>query len=655
MGTFGGRALRDTQEAILNQQNQALQAGYTQALGASQTDLSRQAQLASTAGQLTQAGQQNLGTIGTQTASTAQSEAARQQAAQQQVADLARMQQGLTTADAAALESVGLAQQQQQQRGLDVAYQDYQNQIQYPQTQINNMSTTLRGLPPTAVPTTGTTSGYTTTFAPSPLSGIAAAYGTYKGLTSPGGVFAKGGLAQGYAEGGAVTGGNDDDLHASVMADYGQYFNTGGAAPGYADDGLVDTENPADLVAPTYSSPPQRQIEPSGGGYAPPPQTAAGRLAGINPELAALMDVYKVGTVDYTDAINTNRKDIATERAAYKTALADMARTGVASGPSEAEKWFKFAAAYADPGKTGSFLEGTGHAATAMAEHRAEQRKADAANALNQAQYGFKGHEVDLESLRDEGKTLQSLQSEQSKGRLAIIQDVIKESIAANKKPPAWAVYELYQEQEKAAGRKPLDWDAYRLEGESARGTKIIMPETKGETKYDEAFGSEMAKRDSDLMGQADAIPKQLATSNRVRDLLKQNPITGVGAEALLGVNNVLVAGGMIDPKRGITTQLLVSNLANEMLANVKASGLGTGQGFTDKDAKLLAGAVAGTIELNAATLLELANISDRVAAGVAQRYNSFVKRTSPRKREFYGIQPMEIPGAVAVPEPAFH
>jgi hypothetical protein len=129
------------------------------------------------------------------------------------------MQQGLTTADAAALESVGASQQQQQQRGLDVAYQDYQNQIQYPQTQINNMSTTLRGLPPTAVPTTGTTSGYTTTFAPSPLSGIAAAYGTYKGLTT---AQAKGGLIQGYAAGGAVEG--DNDLYSSVMADYGQYL-----------------------------------------------------------------------------------------------------------------------------------------------------------------------------------------------------------------------------------------------------------------------------------------------------------------------------------------------------------------------------------------------------------------------------------------------
>jgi len=52
MGEFGSRALRDTQEAILNQQAQAAQQGYGQALAASQADLARQAQLAGTVGSI---------------------------------------------------------------------------------------------------------------------------------------------------------------------------------------------------------------------------------------------------------------------------------------------------------------------------------------------------------------------------------------------------------------------------------------------------------------------------------------------------------------------------------------------------------------------------------------------------------------------------
>jgi len=52
MGEFGSRALRDTQEAILNQQAQAAQQGYGQSLSAAQADLARQAQLAGTVGSI---------------------------------------------------------------------------------------------------------------------------------------------------------------------------------------------------------------------------------------------------------------------------------------------------------------------------------------------------------------------------------------------------------------------------------------------------------------------------------------------------------------------------------------------------------------------------------------------------------------------------
>jgi hypothetical protein len=59
-GQMSDRALRDTQEAILAQQNAALQAGYGQAAGLSANDLARQAQLAGTAGGLGTSQQQIL-------------------------------------------------------------------------------------------------------------------------------------------------------------------------------------------------------------------------------------------------------------------------------------------------------------------------------------------------------------------------------------------------------------------------------------------------------------------------------------------------------------------------------------------------------------------------------------------------------------------
>jgi hypothetical protein len=147
MGEFGNRALRDTQESILGQQASALQQGYGQALAASQADLQRQ------------------------------------QSALGQVADISKLQQGLATADAAALQSVGAERQALQQRGLDTAYQDFLTQQQWPQQQVNAMSATLRGLPPAAVPSAGTQVGATTQFTQSPLSQVAQAYNLAQGIS----------------------------------------------------------------------------------------------------------------------------------------------------------------------------------------------------------------------------------------------------------------------------------------------------------------------------------------------------------------------------------------------------------------------------------------------------------------------------------------
>jgi hypothetical protein len=321
MGDFGGRALRDTQEAILANQTQALNTGYTQALNASAADLTRQQ------GALSQAG------------------------------DLAKMQQGLSIADAAALESVGASQEARQQKGLDVAYQDFQNQINYPQTQINNMSTTLRGLPPAAIPTTGTSSGYQTQYTPSPLSQVAGAFATYKGLTGA----AKGGLIDGYAEGGAVSGG--EDLHGSVMTDYGQYFKRGGMVPGYAEEGYVDTQDPAELVD---------------GGQAFADQYAQGQLEYPTQQDAPVM---AAPTTSYTQdpevmRANAERKALLKQ---LQTSLS-TAPVGRDTGPTESEMWLNRAAAFLDPGKTGSFGEGLQHMTAVEAGHQAEKRKARIAN-----------------------------------------------------------------------------------------------------------------------------------------------------------------------------------------------------------------------------------------------------------------------------------
>lgn len=249
MGEMGSRALRDTQEAVLNAQAQAAQQGYGQAMSAAQADLARQAQLAGTvgsisgadlsrilqggaqygqlgqtAGQLTSQQMQNLANLGQtsgqltgqqmqniaalaqartqagqtqqqfglQAAQAAQAARAadyqRQMSALNQFAAMQQQEQAMKAADVAALETAGQSQQTQQQRQLDAAYQQFMEQQMYPKQQLDWLSTQVRGLAP-IVPTTTTQSGQTmgATYSPSPLSQLAAGVYTYKGLSGLGG------------------------------------------------------------------------------------------------------------------------------------------------------------------------------------------------------------------------------------------------------------------------------------------------------------------------------------------------------------------------------------------------------------------------------------------------------------------------------------
>ena len=127
MMTDTARALRDTQEATLAEQNKALQAGYGQAAELASGDLARQAGLATAAGGL------------------AGADITRRLAGAEQLGGLAQTAQSLGLTGAQAVGNVGMQQQAQAQKNLDVAYGDFLRQQGYNQEQINNAMATLKG------------------------------------------------------------------------------------------------------------------------------------------------------------------------------------------------------------------------------------------------------------------------------------------------------------------------------------------------------------------------------------------------------------------------------------------------------------------------------------------------------------------------------
>jgi hypothetical protein len=244
-GQFGSTRQGDVTDQAINNQEQTLQnsqasllnQGYQNAGQLAESNLGLQGQLGATAGglentnigQLTSAGQ-GLGSLGQGYGSLGQglSAAAAQQgqlqlgagqglagvgssagqlglsgAQAQSAADIASAQaqagisqqaQNMGIQDSAALQAVGQQQQQQGQSNLDTAYQDFQNQVNYPWTQIGNLSNVIHGLPVnTTQNTTSTAPATTSQLAPSPLGQLAGAGTAIAGLSNSGVFAAKGG------------------------------------------------------------------------------------------------------------------------------------------------------------------------------------------------------------------------------------------------------------------------------------------------------------------------------------------------------------------------------------------------------------------------------------------------------------------------------
>lgn len=175
-----GRALRDTQEAALEAQSNALHQGYGQAMSAAQNDLSRAGALANTAGNL--AGEDfsrraNIGQVIGNLSTANQNALINAGTAQNSIA---QGLQGMSLKDAAALQDVGTAQQQFGQQNLNTAYQDFVEQRDYPKTQLGFMSNLARGY---QVPTSTNTSG-TAPASSYSASGLSALAGGLGGLYS---------------------------------------------------------------------------------------------------------------------------------------------------------------------------------------------------------------------------------------------------------------------------------------------------------------------------------------------------------------------------------------------------------------------------------------------------------------------------------------
>jgi hypothetical protein len=174
------------------------------------------------------------------------------------------------------------------------------------------------------------------------------------------------------------------------------------------------------------------------------------------------------------------------------------------------------------------------------------------------------------------------------------------------------------------------------------------MPGEKTTNAYTTALSSKLADQDATDLAAGDQALPQIETSYRIRDLLKQNPITGSGATPRLAFEKGLETLGFSKGNRASITENLMSELAKTTLAAIPTSGLGSGAGFTGSDREFLQDSAAGRKELTAANLEYLARINEKVARINIQKSNR-VRSRLRKMPEFVGL-PDRFPDVIAPP-----
>lgn len=196
---------------------------------------------------------------------------------------------------------------------------------------------------------------------------------------------------------------------------------------GYALGGLADSAavNPGEDFAEMqerYSAMPSQ------------PSTSQAALVAASPaavspqiDLQTLLSKYmQPAGSNYGAELSSARRSAERETQEFHRML-QQAMTQPEAPPSKAELYFRLAAAFADPGKTGSFGEGLGRAAGVMAEQKKSEREAAKASAAQRLQFGLSAQQARMQSAKEDVAALRGLAGEEEKSKRALASELLKE------------------------------------------------------------------------------------------------------------------------------------------------------------------------------------------------------------------------------------
>lgn len=155
----------------------------------------------------------------------------------------------------------------------------------------------------------------------------------------------------------------------------------------------------------------------------------------VNPQIdmAAMLERLSNQPSPYADQM----KDALAARSKaaddFNAAIESASKQKEDSAPSQAELYFRLAAAFGAPTKTGSFFESLGNAGQTAADFQKETRNAEAGSRSKQLQRMLEKQKLALQSADADLSAMRGLASEESKDRRSVQTELFKHYMASGK------------------------------------------------------------------------------------------------------------------------------------------------------------------------------------------------------------------------------
>jgi hypothetical protein len=207
--------------------------------------------------------------------------------------------------------------------------------------------------------------------------------------------------------------------------------------------------------------------------------------------------------------------------------------------------------------------------------------------------------------------------------------------LGINKPVEQWSPQELAAVNQKAMDLK------------KATGTTVNIPNFAEKTFAGGLAESQVKKFDT-LQTNAEKAPDVLRSAAESKKILKSGKFfSGSPAELQLEMAKVADAlglGGTDTKEKAFNTQTLITNAASGTLDSIAGAGLGTGQGFTDKDLKFLQEAKSFRINMTDDNIRRVIDLQERAARASVDRYNQRLKTLPQQSIQTMGLTPITLP-----------